>query len=415
MKDPIPSPRKLRRPLRADRHGLARHGVVTDIPVRAGAGQALAPSGMSGPDYRELLWQCPVAILVRCDGKVAFANRAAHRLFRVAGDSVLTGMPWVRLLAPECGTAVGSPGLDQPAGDASEPLPQLDLSYQALDGARIRVESTGVRVDLAGRPAQLLVLRDVTARRDQARVLLVEDDPLSAEIVIELLRLVGIQPRLVNNGHEAVILLAEEGPAAYDLVLMDIEMPVLDGHAATRLIRSWSGFGALPIVALTAHAQDHEIQIGAAAGISDQISKPFDHAAFHAMLDKWLPRGREAARNAEAKARPAPPCIDVAVALSRFAGDEERYRQWLARFVEESPALAPELRRALASGALDQAAATVHAFKSTVGTLGLERLQARAAELEQAICGGGDAVPELRRFERAIDEARREIIARFGA
>jgi HPt (histidine-containing phosphotransfer) domain-containing protein len=76
--------------------------------------------------------------------------------------------------------------------------------------------------------------------------------------------------------------------------------------------------------------------------------------------------------------------------------------------------MAPQLRRALADGNTEKALAAVRSFKGTAGTLGLDNLEARAAELEQAIRKGRDSVPELRQLERAIDEARREIITSFG-
>ncbi len=117
-------------------------------------------------------------------------------------------------------------------------------------------------------------------------MLLVDDDPMNIEIVTEMLQTVGIFPRIAVNGHEAVTLLATEGPATFDLVLMDIQMPVLDGHAATRLIRAWPDFAALPIVALTAHALEHEKQGSILAGMSDHVSKPFDLATLHAVLKR---------------------------------------------------------------------------------------------------------------------------------
>ncbi len=281
------------------------------------------------------------------------------------------------------------------------------------------VFSLGLSLPLAGAPQAEPLVAATPANYHQARVLLVEDDPLNAEIVSELLQAVGIYPQLAGNGHEAVAMLAEEGPAAYDLVLMDVQMPVLDGHAATRLIRSWSGFAALPIVAMTAHALEHERRNSLAAGMNDHIGKPFDHASFYAMLDKWLPWGATAtapdtSSPVAAKALPELRCLDVAAGLQRFSGNEQRYRHWLARFVEESPEVAPELRRLLASGATEKALAATHSFKGSAGTLGLEVLATRAAELEQAIRQRRDAVPELRQLERAIDEARREIIASFG-
>jgi len=101
--------------------------------------------------------------------------------------------------------------------------------------------------------------------------------------------------------------------------------------------------------------------------------------------------------------------LDVTAAIERFAGNEQRYRHWLCRFVEESLDLAPNVRRALAAGDDQQAAALVHSFKGGAGTLGLNALHALAAELEAEIRGGRSAAPGLRQLERAIDEARREI------
>ncbi|MBI5107232.1 MAG: response regulator [Rhodocyclales bacterium] len=265
----------------------------------------------------------------------------------------------------------------------------------------------------------------IHADRSHARVLLVEDDPLNVEIVTELLQAVGIYPQLAENGHEAAAILSQEGPAAYDLVLMDVQMPVLDGHAATRLVRSWPGFAALPIIAMTAHVLERERHASLTAGMNDLISKPFDTVAFHDMLDKWLPWGARSATPAATPAPTPPPsstpsalpslrCLDVAAAVERFAGNEARYRHWLGKFVDDSPLVAPELRSALAAGENEHAANLVHSFKGSVGTLGLVALHARAAELEAAIRGGHGAVPELRQLERAIDEARREIISALG-
>jgi CheY-like chemotaxis protein len=101
-----------------------------------------------------------------------------------------------------------------------------------------------------------------------ARVLVVEDQALNREIVDALLNLVGIAPRMVCNGQEALDLLAEAGPDAFDLVLMDIQMPVMDGLTATRALRAQSGFENLPVIAMTAHTMAHEREVSAAAGIT---------------------------------------------------------------------------------------------------------------------------------------------------
>lgn len=282
----------------------------------------------------------------------------------------------------------------------------------------------GLRLPLASAPESAAPAPAVTpTQHDQARVLLVEDDPLNVEIVSEMLQAVGIYPCLAGNGHEAVSILSREGPAAFDLVLMDVQMPVMDGHAATRVIRSWQGFADLPIVAMTAHVLEHERQASIAIGMNDHLGKPIDGANFYALLDTWLPRGQAAdavpvVERAAAGRLAAPPplqALDVAAAIERFAGNEQRYRHWLGRFVEECPNLAPDVRRALAAGDDQQAAALVHSFKGSAGTLGLNALHALAAELEAEIHGGGSAVSGLRQLERAIDEARREIIRMLGS
>ncbi len=275
----------------------------------------------------------------------------------------------------------------------------------------------GLRLSLASAPESMAPAPAAAPTlHDQARVLLVEDDPLNVEIVTEMLQAVGIYPCLAGNGHEAVSLLSEQGPAAFDLVLMDVQMPVMDGHTATRVIRSWPGFATLPIVAMTAHVMEHERQAGIAIGMNDHLGKPIDGASFYALLDTWLPRGQAAAAApavAPLSGQPVAPLslqgLDVTAAIERFAGNEQRYRHWLCRFVEESLDLAPNVRRALAAGDDQQAAALVHSFKGGAGTLGLNALHALAAELEAEIRGGRSAAPGLRQLERAIDEARREI------
>ncbi|MBL8480160.1 MAG: response regulator [Sterolibacteriaceae bacterium] len=258
----------------------------------------------------------------------------------------------------------------------------------------------------------------------QASVLVVEDDAMNMEIAVELLQAVGIAPRTACNGQEAVEILGESDAGRFDLVLMDIQMPVLDGLSATRLIRTWPGFDRLPIVAMTAHVLAHEKRISTDAGMNDHVCKPFDANDFYRMLAKWLPERRTAATPAPAEPAPAPtpvrptlPAIrgvDTAAALTRFFGDEQRYRYWLTKFVEESPSVAPEIRRAMAAGQTELASRMAHSFKSRAGTLGLNELQLRASALETALNAPPAGVPELRGLERAIDEARREIATALG-
>jgi two-component system sensor histidine kinase/response regulator len=253
----------------------------------------------------------------------------------------------------------------------------------------------------------------------QAGVLVAEDDAMNMEIAIELLQAVGITPCTAGNGQEAVDILRESGPDRFDLVLMDIQMPVLDGLSATRLIRTWPGFDRLPIVAMTAHVLAHEKRISSDAGMSDHVCKPFDANDFYRMLAKWLPERRTPGTPAPVEMapeslRPSLPSmrgVDTMAALTRFFGNEQRYRYWLTKFVDESPSVAPDIRRAMAAGQIELATRMAHTFKGRAGTLGLDDLHLKAGALESALVSELGGVPELRSLERAIEEARREIAA----
>jgi PAS domain S-box-containing protein len=226
-----------------------------------------------------------------------------------------------------------------------------------------------------------------------ARVLVVDDQLFNREVVEGLLAVVGIAPRMADNGQEAIDQLINAGPGAFDLVLMDIQMPVMDGLTATRIIRSLEGFGQLPVIAMTAHTMAHEKMTGSAAGMSDHIGKPFDDLGFYRTLAKWLPRSKYSDQST-AIPRPALPVagnlpamrgIDTRGGLALFVGDEARYRHWLTNFVEEAPGYVAQIRQALASGHPEQGAPLAHILKGRGGMLGMGELVTIAAALETAI------------------------------
>ena len=224
------------------------------------------------------------------------------------------------------------------------------------------------------------------------QVLVVDDQPTNLEIVRELLLAVGIQPRLAANGQEALDILQTEGRAAFDLVLMDIQMPILDGLSATRQIRQWPAYTDLPVIALTAHTMEHEKRQSLAAGVNDHIGKPFETANFYAVLAKWIPRIKQQAvapaSNAPSPGFPEIDGIDTAAGLSRFAGNAERYRHWLQTFASEAPALLSQLAEQLASNDHTAARKTAHALRGRAGMLGAGAVHGAATALEQALENG---------------------------
>jgi hemerythrin-like metal-binding protein len=250
------------------------------------------------------------------------------------------------------------------------------------------------------------------ARYQNARVVVAEDQPLNREIVEALLAAVGVVPRMAENGQEALDILRESGADAFDLVLMDVQMPVMDGLTATRELRKLPGFGNLPIIAMTAHTMTHEKEIAAEAGVTDHIGKPFDNASFYRTLAKWIPREKQmTARATEALSQTGPTTgsalstasgIDFVAGLSRFNGKQERYLHWLAEFVETAGELPGQIRSELAAGQSDKAAKLAHAFKGRVGMLGMMDLHRVVSTLEPALSEGAPADALLVSVEQSI-------------
>jgi signal transduction histidine kinase/HPt (histidine-containing phosphotransfer) domain-containing protein len=264
--------------------------------------------------------------------------------------------------------------------------------------------------------------RTMPVRYQDTRVLVVDDQLFNREVVEGLLTAVGITPRTANNGQEALDLLAAEGPAAFDLVLMDIRMPLMDGLTATRELRSRAGFSELPVIAMTAHTMAHEKDKSAAAGMNDHIGKPFDDTRFYRVLAKWIPSAKQhehAVTPARAVAAPDNGLpvlrgIDTDAGLSIFVGDVARYRHWLTNFIEEAPALVLLVRQAIAAGDSEQAGLHAHTLKGRSGMLGMADVHAIAAALEAALDKDEPADALLDSLAQAVDLICNEISSVFG-
>jgi CheY-like chemotaxis protein/anti-sigma regulatory factor (Ser/Thr protein kinase) len=140
-------------------------------------------------------------------------------------------------------------------------------------------------VDTADAPASADA-QAPTPHCPRARVLVAEDNPVNQDVAVELLRTVGIVPDVADDGLQ-VVQMARAAP--YDLILMDIQMPGLDGLQATRELRSGPAALAVPIVAMTADAFVEDRKACLAAGMNDHIAKPIEVSALHAVLQRWLP------------------------------------------------------------------------------------------------------------------------------
>ncbi|MDH4318514.1 MAG: response regulator, partial [Desulfobulbaceae bacterium] len=232
-----------------------------------------------------------------------------------------------------------------------------------------------------------------------ARVLVVEDNDMNQQIVEEILRRVGLFVVTANNGLEGVLAVTENN---FDLVLMDIQMPDMDGLKATERIRTLTnrGIDDLPIVAMTAHAFTSDRRKSLDAGMNDHITKPIVPEELFAVLLRWIkPIERKVIVEPPYQEKPVEGCssmpvldgIDVEAGLARLSGNVQLYRRLLFKFKRDFNYKAEELRSLFQNPqTLPDAKRLIHTIKGVAGNISAIDLQQVAAQLEQAIEGGGD-------------------------
>jgi len=246
-----------------------------------------------------------------------------------------------------------------------------------------------------------------------ARILLAEDNEINRNVAVAMLEGAGLITEVAENGREAVEMLRRElrlrraqssrrtpgtGDAAplYDLVLMDIEMPEMDGHEATRIIRGIPEFDDLPVIAMTAHAMKGDREKCLDAGMSDYLPKPVDEQRLYAVLCKWIKPGkREAPERFQKREKRTPesgtglpddlPGIDLKAALRRVRGDAGLLRMMLGSFLEKYEHAAAEIGTLLDGGNIRDAHKLTHAIKGVSGNLCADELFTAARELDTAL------------------------------
>jgi len=276
-------------------------------------------------------------------------------------------------------TRVASPAvavvLDKPVA----PWVLLDACTEALGLA-------GERAVTAARPAGPAT--GTGMRLDHARVLVVEDNEINRELAAELLGRIGIRVDMACNGREALERLES---ADYDAVLMDCQMPEMDGFEATQRIRQQPRWRDLPVIAMTANAMLADRERALDAGMNDHVAKPVNVAHLYATLARWVrPRG-------------ASPSIDLPDATARPGDDTVLMRQALGSFASRYRSFEQDFDNACRSGDATAARRMAHDLKSLAGTFGMPALREAAQRLEQACAAGPD--------EPRIDALLRGVIA----
>jgi two-component system sensor histidine kinase/response regulator len=324
------------------------------------------------------------------------------------------------------------------------------VTNQSLDTA-LR-EAGGWAAPKSLQPASEAELSDADrARLESARVLLVEDNDINQQVCKELLESVGVTADVAGDGQEALSVAEAEPP---DVILMDVQMPVMDGYAATRALRRHATLADRPVVALTAHAMSGERDNCLTAGMDDYLSKPIEDIQLYRTLLNWLPAQPEGMRGsgdggARADAAPghgeaaqtdpesegqdrganaavaanrpgeapdrdpatgaadasasgaaaelpsALPGIDVTTGLRYVANKPELYKRTAERFFNRYSEGAAELHDLMAARDRDGAHRWAHSLKNLAGTLGASELRERAYEVERALADADDTAPQI--------------------
>lgn len=219
---------------------------------------------------------------------------------------------------------------------------------------------------------------------DGAQILLAEDNQLNQMVAMGVLESAGARVDVAENGLEALDKLREHGGAHYAVVLMDIQMPEMDGLSATKAIRDDLGFDKLPVLAMTAHALDEERERCTAAGMNDHITKPIDARDVIAKVVKWanLAPASQAAGSAEAANIDTPTVYDMDAVSARLMLPADIIKKLLTKFTEDYANVAAQLSSHINEGKIDEAKMLAHSLKGVTGTLGIDGVNRLSSDLE---------------------------------
>ncbi|MBF0184284.1 MAG: response regulator [Magnetococcales bacterium] len=245
-----------------------------------------------------------------------------------------------------------------------------------------------------------------------ARLLLAEDNEMNQELAVELLSQAGMEVVIACNGQEALRILAQDPP--FDGVLMDCQMPVMDGYTASRRIRDTVAWSAIPIIAMTANAMAGDREKVLAAGMVDHIAKPLNVAEMFATLARWIkPAARAALPTAidcqtdasSPPPLPALPGIDLVAGLATCMGNHDLYLRLLHKFATSQGTFSSQFRQARMEQDQELQIRLAHTLKGTAGNIGARILQEAAAALETACQGKqneAEIVPLLQTVEATL-------------
>ena len=430
---------------------------VDSVPGRGATFRFTAPFGIAGDAAPAQPETAPLRVLVADDNASSraalaalFAGRGWHvetaasgadtlALLRTAGpfdvafiDSVLGDLDGASVIAfaradqaislPRCALLAADPERERLDAVAADLRIDAVLAKPFTPGAvadALAELHSGAPAPASGRPTPL------GGRLAGMRVLVVEDNLLNQEVANYVLVHAGASVDFAANGRSAVSMLAEHSAdcsAHYDAVLMDLQMPVMDGFEATRAIRAM-GLDRLPIIAMTANALDEDRRRALAAGMNDYLAKPIDVDELVNMLVRVTGRPAAppsaAAQTALAAGLAVPaylPGIDLKATLPRFGGNFASFAALFRRFESSQGGAVADIRALLDAGDRAGAGQAAHRLRGVAANLGATDVASQALELEQALRSEDEAALALRlaRLDAALSivlEAARDLPA----
>jgi signal transduction histidine kinase/CheY-like chemotaxis protein len=270
-------------------------------------------------------------------------------------------------------------------------------------------------VERPSRPVSL-ALGDHQARLAGVRVLLAEDNEINQELAIELLHRVGVSVQVARDGEAVLALLAQQ---SFDAVLMDCQMPGMDGYTATRHIRSQPAWRDLPVIAMTANAMLGDKERALEAGMNDHVAKPIVVEDFYRTLAKWtrpatLTGGAGDGPRSPGGLSMSLPGVDVNLGLARTLGNAELYQRILRLFLEREHAFMTQWQAAWERQDLDTVKRLLHTMQSVAGTLGAQGLAQACQQVASDVRSQASA-EQLERSVQTLRSAFEEVLASIDA
>ncbi len=282
-------------------------------------------------------------------------------------------------------------------------------------------EAFSGKITRAPEKSEMESMMDLVKDFSGARVLLVEDNDLNQMVAEDLLSQAGFRVCIANNGVESLKLLEDE---AFDLVLMDIQMPEMDGLTATRLIREQPKFARLPIIAMTAHAMNGDTEKSLAAGMNDHVTKPINIKEFFTAIARHMRPGFNVAvlsgphglASEDAALldinRVLPPALEgfnLKAGLQNCSNNAALYRRLLIKSHKDMPDYVHQIYNALRLGSIKDAGRIAHTMQGLWRTLGAEKGWREAIKLEQAVYNA-ETMETLMKLARNLDEVTADLV-----